>query len=347
MNDVCIIGHFAEGKECLDGQTVKTKTVYNELTKENLNLNIAKIDTFEWRKHPVKLLLVTCHQYFKSKNIIIMLSRNGMKFFSPILYFLQKIRKKRIHHVVIGGNLPELLEHNRSWKKYIKAFYCNYVETKKMMNDLQKMSIDNVVVMPNFKEIKRVAKNEKKENLSVPFRLCTFSRVMKEKGIEDAVTAVKSINDKHQKIIYTLDIYGQIDESYKLRFNELINEFPSYIQYKGTVPYDCSVSILKDYFLLLFPTYFYGEGFAGTILDAFAAGVPVIATNWKHNGEIITDKQNGFLYDTEQKERLRELLIECYQNPQIINDMREACLKCADAYSPDKVMKILIENLQK
>ena len=87
MNDVCIIGHFAEGKECLDGQTVKTKTVYNELTKENLNLNIAKIDTFEWRKHPVKLLLVTCHQYFKSKNIIIMLSRNGMKFFSPILYF--------------------------------------------------------------------------------------------------------------------------------------------------------------------------------------------------------------------------------------------------------------------
>lgn len=347
MNDVCIIGHFADGKEYLDGQTIKTKTIYNELIRQPFFLKIKAIDTYNWKKNSIQLLVSVFFNYFRAKNIVVLLSQNGMKVFFPILYLLNKICNKRVHHIVIGGNLPELLEHNRSWKKYIKAFYCNYVETKKMMNDLQKMSIDNVVVMPNFKEIKRVAKNEKKENLSVPFRLCTFSRVMKEKGIEDAVTAVKSINDKHQKIIYTLDIYGQIDESYKLRFNELINEFPSYIQYKGTVPYDCSVSILKDYFLLLFPTYFYGEGFAGTILDAFAAGVPVIATNWKHNGEIITDKQNGFLYDTEQKERLRELLIECYQNPQIINDMREACLKCADAYSPDKVMKILIENLQK
>ena len=31
---------------------------------------------------------------------------------------------------------------------------------------------------------------------------------MKEKGIEDAITAVREINDEYQRKIVTLDIYG-------------------------------------------------------------------------------------------------------------------------------------------
>ena len=347
MNDVCIIGHFAEGKECLDGQTVKTKTVYNELTKENLNLNIAKIDTFEWRKHPVKLLLVTCHQYFKSKNIIIMLSRNGMKFFSPILYFLQKIRKKRIHHVVIGGNLPELLEHNRSWKKYIKAFYCNYVETKKMMQSLHEMNIDNTAVMFNFKRLQILSEDKLIFSHQLPYKVCTFSRVMKEKGIEDAVSAIKSINDKYGKVVYTLDIYGKIDEKYCSEFQELVHTFPEFIQYKGCISFDQSIEVLKDYYLLLFPTRFQTEGIPGTIIDSFAAGVPVVAAEWQYCREMIHDGKNGFVYPLYDTSRLENILLNIVQYPDKINEMKKICLISAKDYMPEKAMKILVDNLQK
>lgn len=40
------------------------------------------------------------------------------------------------------------------------------------------------------------------------------------------------------------------------------------VEYKGLVPYDQSTKYLKQYFALIFPTFFSGEGFPGTIIDA-------------------------------------------------------------------------------
>ena len=52
---------------------------------------------------------------------------------------------------------------------------------------------------------------------------------MKEKGIEDAVNAVKTVNEHFGRTVYTLDIYGQVDSAQTEWFNELENTFPSYI----------------------------------------------------------------------------------------------------------------------
>lgn len=56
---------------------------------------------------------------------------------------------------------------------------------------------------------------------SEPLPLCTFSRVMKEKGIEDAVNAVKSVNKYFGRVVYTLDIYGQVDSNQTGWFDNL------------------------------------------------------------------------------------------------------------------------------
>ena len=42
---VAVIGHFAFGKECFDGQTVKTKIVTNELCRQLGNDEVLKLDT--------------------------------------------------------------------------------------------------------------------------------------------------------------------------------------------------------------------------------------------------------------------------------------------------------------
>ena len=60
---------------------------------------------------------------------------------------------------------------------------------------------------------------------------------MKEKGIEDAVKAVRTINEAAGSIIYTLNIYGQVDENYKEKFQKLTLDFPNYISYGGCVPF--------------------------------------------------------------------------------------------------------------
>ncbi len=110
---------------------------------------------------------------------------------------------------------------------------------------------------------------------------------MKEKGIEDAVNAVENVNQKYGRTVFSLDIYGQIDDGYREKFEALQKQFPPYINYSGLISFDKSVETPKDYFALLFPTYYNGEGFAGTLIDAMAAGTPVIASDWKCNGEVV------------------------------------------------------------
>ena len=169
-----------------------------------------------------------------------------------------------------------------------------------------------------------------------------FSRVIKEKGIEDAIKVVKDINDKNNKICFNLDIYGPIDKSYKEQFEEIIKNCPPYIKYKGVVDYKNTVNILKTYFCLLFPTYYVGEGIAGTIIDAFSSGVPVIATDWKYNKEIVEDGYNGYIYKTRENKELIEILEKIYKEPNLILQMKENCLETAKNYTPiNNVEKIL------
>mgnify|MGYP002239410386 CR=1 FL=1 len=47
---------------------------------------------------------------------------------------------------------------------------------------------------------------------------------------------------------------------------------------------------LCRYDIMLFPTYWYGEGFPGIVMDAYIAGLPLIASDWNINTEVITEK---------------------------------------------------------
>lgn len=140
-----------------------------------------------------------------------------------------------------------------------------------------------------------------------PLKLCTFSRVMREKGIEDAVNVVETVNRELGLTVFTLDIYGQVDSVQIEWFDELQSKFPSYIRYAGLVPFDKSVDVLKEYFALLFPTYYEGEGFAGTLIDAFSAGVPVIASDWKYNTEIVNENV-GFIFPSGDEQAFADIL---------------------------------------
>jgi glycosyltransferase involved in cell wall biosynthesis len=178
-----------------------------------------------------------------------------------------------------------------------------------------------------------------------PYKLCTFSRVMREKGIEDAIEAVKKINSERNEIVCTLDIYGQIDKEYEERFQQLTKEFPDFISYKGLVDFDKSTEVLKNYFALSFPTYYEGEGFPGTVLDAFSSGIPVIATNWKYNSEVIRHGKVGYIYEC-GSENLALILKKILENPDSISQMKTNCLLEAKKYDTKTVVQLFLTQMK-
>ena len=344
---IAIIGNLGDTRKLTsDGQAVKTRFVTNELIMQYGNDSIITFNTYGGIITLFKAPIICIKALLNASNIIIFPAQNGVRVFVPLLYILSFfIRKRRLHYCVIGGWLPSFLKKKFFLKKSLKSFYKIYVETSTMEMKLVGQQFNNVVVMPNFKNLTVVSDNNLNFSHSEPYRLCTFSRVMKEKGIGDAIEVIKEINRKLNRVVYTLDIYGKIDSSQIEWFNNLQSTFPNYISYKGVIDFDKSVDTIKDYFALLFPTHFFTEGIPGTIIDAYAAGVPVISAKWQSYADIIDDGQTGLCYEFDNIKEFEQILINVAHNPALVTSLKQNCIKRAESYLPENAMKILLENL--
>ena len=345
MKKVCVMGHFGFGEDMMNGQTVKTKIVTTELERQFGAGQVMKIDTHGGARILPKVVFQLLQAFRRCGNVIILPAHNGIRIFAPLCAAFHRIYHRNLHYVVIGGWLPEFLKNRKSLSKALKTFDGIYVETNTMKKALEKQGFANVYVMSNFKDLHILKESELVYHHTEPYPLCTFSRVMKEKGIEDAVNAVKRVNEQCGRTVYTLDIYGQVDSSQTEWFENLKNQFPSYVRYGGLVPFHQSVEVLKNYYALLFPTYYEGEGFAGTLLDAMAAGVPVIASDWKYNKELVNEK-NGVLFETQNVYDLTKKMMSM-QNIQLQNiyTLKRNCLQEAKKYRPKAAIQVLMDRL--
>lgn len=342
---VCVIGHFAFGKKLLNGQTIKTRIITNELEKQMGEEQVLKIDTCGGWKSLLKAPFQVLYALKNSENILVFPAHNGVRVYVPLLVVQSRMFKNRkLHYMVIGGWLPEFLGKRKWLSSFLQYFVGIYVETKTMKKDLEKQGFENIYVVPNCKKINVLAENELIYTENSPYKVCTFSRVMREKGIEEAIYAIETINTECGYRVFELDIYGQVDEEQKEWFENLTKAFPEYICYCGTIPYDETTEVLKKYYALLFPTYYEGEGFAGTLIDAYSAGVPVIASDWKYNKELVNTNV-GYVYPTRNQTAFIDILKLISSNSFEINDKKKFCLKEAEKYKIDKSIKVLIDKI--
>ena len=227
----------------------------------------------------------------------------------------------------------------------LKKFEGIYVETEIMKQRLDAMGFTNIFVMPNCKKLKILQESEIKPIVDEPHAVCTFSRVMREKGIQEAVESVALINKEFGRPLFILDIFGQVDVGQKAWFEEVKKKFSDCVHYKGVVPFDKSVETLRHYDVLLFPTYYDGEGFAGTVIDALASGVPIIASDWRYNSELIKPYTNGLLVKCKDVDDLVSSLRYLHENIGAWNRMKVECLKESKYYLPENALKVLVDRI--
>lgn len=345
LKTISVIGHFGNGKNLLNGQTVKTKIVTDELCKQLGNDDVLKIDTHGGKITLIKAPFQALKALKRCKNVVIFPAHNGLRVYVPLLTFFKRFFKKRkLHYVVIGGWLPEFLQKRKRLAKQLKCFDGIYVETNTMKSALQKQGFSNIFVMPNCKNLKILTKEELVYPAGIPYKLCTFSRVMKEKGIETAVNVIKKVNDELGYLAYSLDIYGQVDTAQVDWFENLKKQFPDYIRYCGCVDANCSVEVLQKYFALLFPTNFYTEGIPGTIIDAYAASIPVISAKWESYSDVVEEGITGVGYEFDNVEQFEKLLLRVAHNPIELLGMKENCVRKAKEYIPESVIQTMTEK---
>lgn len=335
---VIVFGHHAKGARAADGQTVKTRTVHQALVARYGEESVSLYDTHKWKKSPIKLLAACVAAARKNTDVVVMPAHNGVRVFLPIFYILSIFFKFRTHYLVIGGWIAALSEKKCFLRYVLKRTDYIYTETETLKIKLMDQGMVNVEVVPNFKDIRTVENIYLKNIDDGPRRLCTFSRVTEQKGIGQAIDSVIRVNESLGKIAYTLDVYGKIDEDYEEKFRKIIDQSPSYIKYGGVVDYSSSTDILSTYYMLLFPTLFYTEGIPGTIIDAYAAGLPVISARWESFRDIISEDITGFGYtmgDADALTRLLEIRLEDAD----ISKMRRNCMLASKGFTAEQAMK--------
>lgn len=331
---------YATSNPIIGGQMSKTRGILHEIKREYPN-QIISVDTSNWKKE-IGLLLAQCFKVAKQCDVVIIMpNKNGIKFILPFFAFFKGIYKYFLVYPIVGGWLTGLLKKHCYLAKAIHKVDYLLPETRQLKEELGEFTTAPMDVMSIFSTRAPLKKEDLKLNPERPYTFCTFSRVTPAKGIDDAIEAIVKVNKEMQDITCKLDIWGPIEDGYTEHYQELFDNYGDFVSYRGTLTGDEGLQKLSHYYMLLFPTYYAGEGFPTTVCESLMAGLPVIASDWRFNNELVEDNKTGYLVEVHNTEALAKKILYATEHTDDVEKMKLCCLKESERFRPEEVMKNL------
>jgi len=257
-----------------------------------------------------------------------------------VLRLLRRLKRNNIYYWAVGGTLHQrLVELGYDLETY-RRLDAIYVQSEKIVRGLEALDIHNSIKVDNSKRIDYYPSIPLKNRTDKKFVF--FSRVHPDKGCQEIINCVKRLNDLGYKFI--VDFFGALDKDYQ-DFPSRIADVPN-ISYKGflDVKKNSGYDTLAAYDVLLFPTYWMGEGFPGVVIDAYIAGLPIISSDWNCNEEVV-DAETGIIIPHHNEDALFEAMKKVLDNEIDLDKMSQECQKRAGQY--DNRVVLSEENLRK
>lgn len=312
----------------------------NQLLIERLRISneIEIIDTFEWRSRPIVFInLFTSTIFGKFDRIILSASSNSSNTLLKLLYLFPN-RQRKIVYFVVGGFFPSAVKNNQYNVRFYKNLHRIVVQSNTYKEILNLCGCNNVVVVSNFKKIpaREFLHNKIKNNSQIKFVF--ISNISQEKGVNDIFSACSMLDAKGYEGKYQIDFFGFVSSEFELKFLSSLTEnmrYMGYLDVKNNP--ETSYKKLSEYDCMLFPTKYKGEGFPGVLIDSFIAGLPIIASNWNINKEIISSGDNGLLFQTGNISELAEQMIRVINSPEMLFAMSCKSSESAAFYDFDSI----------
>lgn len=259
-----------------------------------------------------------------------------------VLHLLQKLGCKNIYYWAVGGTMHEKLATGNYALEPYKKLKAIYVQSPRIVKGLNALGINNAIHVNNSKRIDYLPDISGRNNEKV--RFVFLSRIHPDKGCAMIANCAKRLNDMGYKERFVVDFFGSIDKRFDF-FMPLVETIDN-INYKGfldltsTKGYDT----LATYDMMLFPTYWAGEGFPGVVIDAYIAGVPIIASNWNCNEDVV-DEKTGVIIPHHNEEALFETMKGVLDGKYDLKQMAAECQTRVKEYDNRNVLSI--DNLRR
>ncbi|MGB1232271.1 MAG: glycosyltransferase [Winogradskyella sp.] len=337
------IGGINLKNDATGGEEAKNQQMIAFFKKKDIAVKI--IDTHNWKRRLLILFFqIIRHTIFaKNKNIYLSLSYGSTNKLLKYFNYFKISKRNSISYFVIGGKFHKWIEENPQYVKNFKPLTAIFPESAAMVKSLNSSGLQNVTQVPNFKAIPNVTIKRAYKVIDFVF----LSRILPQKGSELIIDAVLQLNKMGLEDKFSVSFYGNIDEElnvgYEDAFKSKIEPIHN-ITYKGFLKLSNSKNyeILSTYNAMLFPTFWKGEGYPGVLIDAFIVNMPIIASNWHHNKEIVKNKVNGLLIPAKDSNALKTAMETLILDSSVLKTLENGAKKSTAIYDIEQVLSPII-----
>ncbi len=176
-----------------------------------------------------------------------------------------------------------------------------------------------ISVSPYGVDVSPILEAPRNTNVPPPLRVGFIGTLAPHKGCDIAIRAVRSLPEE---LGASLTVYGNLE-----RFKPFVNRLRTLagtdvrVEFAGPFPREKVGEVLSELDVLVVPSRWY-ENQPGVILEAFAAGMPVVATDLGGMSEFVHHEKNGLLFELDDPEDLARQLRRLGEEPGLIESLR-------------------------
>ena len=229
------------------------------------------------------------------------------------LWIICKITRRPMALRVTGSALSLVYRNYSTFARWLADrtyMRCSlvYVETQQLRWDFQNHT--NFRWFPNTRNVEApsVIGHEKIR------KLIFLARLEMDKGLAEALDACRHLPERCH-----LRIFGPRTSNTDF---SLLEDHPK-ASYGGVLELEDVPWVLSQHDLLLFPSYYRDEGYAGVILEAFQCGLPVVAARWGGVPELVEHEKSGLLVDPCSATAIKSAIKRLLEDPDLY---RQLCI---------------------
>ncbi len=148
-------------------------------------------------------------------------------------------------------------------------------------------------------------------------RVLYLANFIKTKGVMETVKAAPDVFDVHPDVAFVF-AGNWIDESTRIEFKAFLNQHPHLpVILRGPVHGKEKYALLASSDVFVFPTYYPPEGHPWVIVEAMAAGLPVISTDQGAIAESVIHGRNGYIVEKRNPEAIAEKINLLIEQPEL------------------------------
>ena len=181
----------------------------------------------------------------------------------------------------------------------------------------ESFSENRIFIVPNGGNFKFPSRqSEEVKNSEVLF----FSNLMTTKGVEDVLQAAEIIKRRNREEIHFRFAGAWSSEEFKKACIDFVVSNSINAEFFPPASGDRKIELFASSGIFVFPPRI-PEGHPWVIVEALAAGLPIISTDQGAISESVIEGKNGFIVETNSPEQIADKIIFLINNPEILQRM--------------------------